>query len=352
MSSDRAAVFGECPTPWAESDTVLLGHGGGGRLSAQLLSRVILPALHNPVLARLEDQAVLPVEKGQLAFTTDSYVVTPLFFPGGDIGDLAVNGTVNDLAVGGARPRFLSLGLIIEEGFAIKDLQRVLKSVAAAAARAGVQVVTGDTKVVGRGSADGLFINTSGIGIVPDGVELGCRRVRPGDQILVSGPVGEHGVAILSTREGLSFDGDLRSDTAPLHELCAGLLAACPEVHAMRDPTRGGLAASLVEIATAAQVGLRVDEAKVPVRGVVRGACELLGLDPLLVACEGRMVAFVPEAQVAGALEALRAHPLGKDAAWIGQAVAEHPGEVVLRTPLGGTRALDLPLGELLPRIC
>ena len=351
MSSD-STPFGECPVPNSGPEEILLGHGSGGKLTARLIEKIILPAFRNPALERLDDQAILPFGGARLAFTTDSYVVTPIFFPGGDIGELAVNGTVNDLAMGGARPLYLSLAFILEEGLPIADLERVIQSVRRAAARAGVDVVTGDTKVVGRGSGDKIFINTSGIGLVPPGIDLSSARVQPGDAILVSGPIGDHGVAILSRREGLEFDGQIESDTAPLHELVAAALAAGPDIHALRDPTRGGVAATLVEIATRRGLGLEVDESAVPVRDAVRGACEILGLDPLMVANEGKLVAFVPEASSERVLQALRAHPLGSGACRIGRVTADHPGFVTLRTPIGGQRILDLPFGESLPRIC
>jgi hydrogenase expression/formation protein HypE len=356
MSSDQlAAGFGVCPVPSTETDRVLLAHGSGGLLTAQLVEELLLPAFRNPALERLDDQAVLalPAEPGaRLAFTTDSYVVTPLFFPGGDIGELAVNGTINDLAVGGARPLALSLAFILEEGLPLDELRRVVGSVRAAAARAGVPVVTGDTKVVGRGSGDKVFINTSGIGVVPAGVDLSSRRVRPGDVVLLSGTVGDHGATILAQREGLTLDGALASDTAPLHELCAALLRACPDAHAMRDPTRGGLGAVLVEIASRGKLGVEIEETSVPVREAVRGACELYGLDPLLLANEGKLVAFVPAARAGAALAALRAHPLGRDAVQIGHVTGDGSGLVYLRTPLGSRRILDLPYAEPLPRIC
>ena len=351
MSSD-STPFGECPVPNSGPEEILLGHGSGGKLTARLIEKIILPAFRNPALERLDDQAILPFGGARLAFTTDSYVVTPIFFPGGDIGELAVNGTVNDLAMGGARPLYLSLAFILEEGLPIADLERVIQSVRRAAGRAGVDVVTGDTKVVGRGSGDKIFINTSGIGLVLPGIDLSSARVQPGDAILVSGPIGDHGVAILSRREGLEFDGQIESDTAPLHELVAAALAAGPDIHALRDPTRGGVAATLVEIATRRGLGLEVDESAVPVRDAVRGACEILGLDPLLVANEGKLVAFVPEASSERVLQALRAHPLGSGACRIGRVTADHPGFVTLRTPIGGQRILDLPFGESLPRIC
>ena len=348
----RAEPFGDCPLPVTQSEEILLGHGSGGKLSAQLIERLFVPAFRNPLLDALDDQAILTVEASRLAFTTDSYVVTPIFFPGGDIGELAVNGTVNDLAVGGAQPLALSLAFILEEGLPLADLRRVVESARQAAERAGVRIVTGDTKVVGRGSGDKIFVNTSGIGIVPPGVDLSSRNVRPGDVVLLSGPIGDHGVAILSQREGLTFAGEIASDTAPLHELVAAALAASPRIHAMRDPTRGGVAATLVEIASRQRVGIEVDERAIPVRDVVRGACEILGLDPLLVANEGKLIAFVPARDASAVLAAMRAHPLGRDAVRIGHVTDEHPGTVLLRTPIGGDRILDLPFGEALPRIC
>ncbi|HVJ94314.1 MAG TPA: hydrogenase expression/formation protein HypE [Labilithrix sp.] len=342
-----------CPLPIHEREVILLGHGSGGRLSAELIERLILPAFRNPALEALDDQAVLDLDGfGRLAFTTDSFVVTPIFFPGGDIGQLAVNGTINDLAMGGARPIALSLGFILEEGLPMADLERIIASVRSAADRADVPIVTGDTKVVGRGNADRIFINTSGIGLVPSGVELGSTRVQPGDTIILSGTVGDHGVAVLAQRNGLELQGSLSSDTAALHELVSTLLDACPHVHAMRDPTRGGLAASLVEIASRRGLGIDVDEASVPIRDDVRGACELLGLDPWLVANEGKLIAFVPERHAAEALGALTRHPLGLNAARIGTVTTAHPGSVVARTPLGTQRVVDLPLHEPLPRIC
>jgi hydrogenase expression/formation protein HypE len=344
--------FGDCPVPFVDSEEILLGHGSGGKLTARLVERLILPALDNPALALLDDQAILAVGAGRLAFTTDSYVVTPIFFPGGDIGELAVNGTVNDLAMGGAVPRWLSLSFILEEGLPVRDLERIVASVRRAAVRAGVVVVTGDTKVVGRGSGDKIFINTSGIGVVPDGVNLSSARVQPGDAILLSGTIGDHGMAILTQREGLELDGSLASDTAPLHELAGAALAACPDIHAMRDPTRGGLAATLVEIAGRRRLGIEIDETAIPIRDAVRGACEIFGLDPLLVANEGKLVAFVPEAGADRALAALRGDALGRDACRIGTVVAGHPGFVTVTTAIGGERILDLPFGEALPRIC
>ena len=351
MSSDQVP-FSDCPVPIADMSQILLGHGSGGKLSADLIEKIILPAFSNAALDRLDDQAILTFGNARLAFTTDSYVVTPIFFPGGDIGELAVNGTVNDLAMGGAKPLFLSVAFILEEGLPLADFQRVVASVRRAADRAGVDVVTGDTKVVGRGSGDKVFITTSGIGLVAPGIDLSSSRVQPGDAILVSGTIGDHGIAILSQREGMAFDEPMESDTAPLHDLVARMLDAYPAIHAMRDPTRGGLAATLVEIASRQKLGMQIDETLVPIRDSVRGACEILGLDPMLVANEGKLVAFVPGEGSATVLEAMRHHPLGLNAVEIGHVVDDRRGLVRVRTSIGGERILDLPFGEALPRIC
>lgn len=342
----------ECALPITDTDRILLGHGSGGKLTAQLIERMIIPALSNPALAALDDQALLTISGARIAFTTDSYVVSPIFFPGGDIGELAVNGTINDLAVGGARPIALSLAFILEEGLPLDELRRVIESIRRAAQRAGVPVVTGDTKVVERGSCDRMFINTSGVGLVAPHLNLGSAQIRPGDAILLSGPIGDHGIAIMAHRAGLELEGGVVSDTAALHELIAGVLRECPEVHAMRDPTRGGVAATLVEIAGRGRLGIEVDEAAIPIRDAVRGACELLGLDPLLVANEGKVVAFVPANVADRALAAMREHPLGRHAARIGVVTESHPTIVELATPVGGRRLLDLPFAEPLPRIC
>ncbi|MBA4062765.1 MAG: hydrogenase expression/formation protein HypE [Isosphaera sp.] len=346
MTSDPANL--DCPVPLSGGDRVLLGHGGGGRLSAELLKAVFLP----PSGDALEDQATLPAPGSRIAFTTDSFVVRPLFFPGGDIGRLAVNGTVNDLAVGGAVPRWLSAAFILEEGLPLADLRRVVGSVRAACAAAGVALVTGDTKVVDRGKCDGLFVTTAGIGLVPDGVSLSIANARPGDRVVVSGTIGDHGVAVMSVREGLDFETALESDTAPLHDLTRTMLAACPSIRCMRDPTRGGLASALNELAAASRVGVKLTESAVPVRPEVRAACELLGLDPLYVACEGRLVAVVPPDDADRLVAAMRGHPLGRGAAVVGEVVADHPGTVTLRTPLGGERVVPLLAGDQLPRIC
>jgi hydrogenase expression/formation protein HypE len=350
MSSETP--FGECPMPVLDHDRVLLGHGSGGTLSAQLLERIFYPAFGNPMLDRQDDQAVFDAPGSRLAFTTDSYVVTPLFFPGGDIGRLAVNGTVNDLAMGGARPLYLSAGFILEEGLLLDDLRRIVLSMRAAAQEAGVQVVTGDTKVVGKGSGDQVFINTSGIGVVPAGVCISAERAQPGDAVLLSGTVGDHGMAIMSQRESLGLEGTIASDTAPLHDLVARMVEACPDLHALRDPTRGGVAATLHEIAGRAKVGIELEEGAVPVRDDVKGACEILGFDPLYVANEGKLVAFVPGDAAEAVLKAMRAHACGREAVRIGSVTGEHPGRVVVRTGIGGRRVLERPYGELLPRIC
>ena len=334
---------------------ILLAHGGGGKLSHQLIREVFLQRLRNPILENLDDAAVLPdsLPKGaKLAFTTDSYVVQPVFFPGGDIGKLAVSGTVNDLAMMGARPLYLSAGFILEEGFPIPDLEAILYSMARTAREAGVSIVAGDTKVVHKGSADGVFINTAGVGVIPPGVDLGSARVRPGDAVIVSGPVGDHGVAVMMQREGLQFTSELKSDCAPLNGLVEAILKASPQVHCLRDPTRGGLAAVLNEIASQAGVGIEIEEQAIPVREEVKGVCELLGIDPLYVACEGRLVAFVAEEDAPAVLEAMHRHPHGQGARLIGRTLTEHPGKVVMRTLLGSRRLLDMPAGEQLPRIC
>lgn len=340
-----------CPLPIMERKTVVMGHGSGGRLSAQLIRDLFLPAFDNPYLRRLDDQAVFEVGGARLAFTTDSFVVTPLFFPGGDIGKLAVHGTVNDLAMSGARPLYLSAAFIMEEGLPLDELGRVIASMSEAAGAAGVQIATGDTKVVNRGSADKLFINTSGIGLVPPGVSISASNARPGDAILVSGYVGDHGMAVMSQREGLEFEGAILSDTAPLNRLVEAMLAA-GEIHALRDPTRGGLATTLCEIAASAGVGVEVEAARIPVREPVRAACEILGLDPLFVANEGKLAAFVAPESAEAVLAAMRRTPEGRDAARIGRAVADHAGMVLLKTEIGGSRILDLPFTEQLPRIC
>jgi len=348
-----------CPAPIPERARVLLGHGSGGQLSAVLMREVIGPALagaaagaHSAAVGPLNDAAVVEVAGRQLAFTTDSFVVSPLEFPGGDIGELAVNGTVNDLAMMGAQPLALSLAYVIEEGLPIESLRKITESVARAAARAGVRVVTGDTKVVGRGAADGIFVNTSGIGLVAAGVSVGADRAAVGDTVILSGPIGLHGIAIMSVREGLDFEVEIVSDTQPLNTLVAALVAACPDVHVLRDPTRGGLASALNEIAAASRVGVELREEAIPIPGPVRAACEMLGLDPLHVANEGKLVAIVPAAFAEAVLAAMRGVPEGVDAVEIGRVVGDHPSMVTMRTIVGSQRIVDMLVGEQLPRIC
>jgi len=338
-------------------ERITLAHGAGGKATHTLIEAVFLDAFRNPLLERMEDQAVFTLDgvNGagvRMAFTTDSYVVSPLFFPGGDIGELAVNGTVNDLAMSGARPLHLSAGFILEEGFPVADLQRIVASMAAAATAAGVNIVTGDTKVVERGKADGCFINTAGVGVLERDITLGADRVRPGDVVLVSGPIGDHGVTIMLARGELDISSDITSDTAPLAGLVDTLLSATDGVRCLRDATRGGVATILNEVAVASDVAVVVNEAAVPMRTEVRGASEILGIDPLYVACEGRMIAIVDGAQAAAALAALRSHPLGADAAIIGEVKADPPTLVLLRTEFGGTRIVDMLIGDPLPRIC
>jgi hydrogenase expression/formation protein HypE len=339
-----------CPQP-AEGDLVTLVHGAGAGASARLFEEEVWPRLANAALGERHDGAVLAVEGSRIAFTTDTFVVSPLFFPGGDIGSLAVHGTLNDLAMCGARPLALSCALVLEEGLAFATLRRTLDSLAAAARAAGVPVVTGDTKVVERGKGDGVFINTAGVGLVPVGRDLRPARVAAGDVVLVSGPIGAHGAAVLSVREGLAFESEIASDSAPLPDLVEKLLAAAPGTRCLRDPTRGGLGAVLHEIAAAAGAEIELDEARVPVTEPVAAACELLGLDPLFLASEGRCVVFVPEAEAERALAQLRGHPLGTGAVRIGHVAAGRP-RVILRTRIGGRRLLERPAGEPLPRIC
>ncbi len=346
-----------CPIPIGEYPTVTLAHGGGGRLTQMLIERMFLPAFANPHLQTLHDGAVLALATGpgaaRLAFSTDSFVISPLFFPGGDIGSLAVHGTVNDLAMCGATPLALSTSLILEEGLPMADLWRVVQSMQAAAAAVGVPIVTGDTKVVDRGKGDGVFVNTAGIGLVPAGISIAPNLARPGDLVLVSGAIAVHGIAIMSVREGLAFETTLASDSAPLHTLVQGLIeTAGTGLHVLRDPTRGGVASALNEIAQAARVGIELDERAIPIWDAVRGACEILGLDPLYVANEGKCLALVAPEAASAALATLRAHPLGAEAAIIGQIVASHPGRVLLRSRIGGTRVVDMLSGEQLPRIC
>jgi hydrogenase expression/formation protein HypE len=341
-----------CPTPLQAKDTILLGHGSGGKLSADLVREIFLPAFQNSALEKLDDQAVVEIAGLRVAFTTDSFVVKPLFFPGGDIGSLAVHGTVNDLAMGGAAPLFLSAGFIIEEGLSMDVLRRIVDSMQQAASAAGVQVVTGDTKVVERGSADGLFINTTGLGIVPQGLRLSADQARPGDKVILSGCIGDHGIAILAQREGLEFESKIQSDSAALHLLVSEMLAASDGIRCMRDPTRGGLSSALNEIAAQSQVGIELREVTIPVRDEVRGACEMLGLDPLYVANEGKLVAIVSSTAACAVLEAMQRNPLGQEARIIGTVHQQRKGLVTMRTCLGTTRIVDMLAGDQLPRIC
>jgi hydrogenase expression/formation protein HypE len=341
-----------CPVPLRETPSVVMGHGGGGAMSGELIEHLFLPAFGPAADAALGDSAVVTVGGSRLAFSTDSYVVKPMFFPGGSIGDLAINGTVNDLAMSGARPLVLSTAFILEEGTALADIGRVAEAMGRAASAAGVRLVTGDTKVVDAGSGDGVFVNTAGIGVVPEGIDIRPGRAGPGDVVIISGDIGVHGVAVMSCREGLEFGTPVRSDTAPLHRLVADMLGTGADVHVLRDPTRGGVAASLNEIATAAGVGVELVERDMPIPQEVRDACGLLGLDPLYVANEGKLVAFVAREDADLVLAAMRRHELGAGAVVIGTCVPDHPGMVVTRTGLGGTRVVDLPIGEQLPRIC
>ena len=353
-----SVLFGSCPIPIFEHKQIVLGHGSGGKLTSDLIDKVFLPAFTNPVLAKLDDQAVVTVNGARLAFTTDSFVVTPIFFPGGDIGRLAVNGTVNDLAMSGARPLYLSAAFILEEGLATEDLQRVVESMRAAAEEAGVQFVTGDTKVVNRGKGDQIFITTTGIGVLENGLNISAGRACPGDKIILSGFIGDHGMTIMSQRENLEFEGAIESDCASLNGLVDSMLAI-PEaggnkdfLHCMRDPTRGGVATTLNEIAKRAGVGMLLQETSIPVRESVKGACEVLGLDPLYVANEGKLLAIVAPEMADHVLQQMRRHHLGRNSVIIGEVVPDHPGMVLMTTEIGGTRVLDVMFGEQLPRIC
>jgi hydrogenase expression/formation protein HypE len=332
-------------------ETILLAHGSGGRLSHDLVEKRFLPLLANPALNKLDDSAILEAS-GRLAFTTDGYVVNPIFFPGGDIGKLAVCGTVNDLAMNGARPLYLSLSAIIEEGFLLRDLERIVQSIKKAAEEAEVSIVAGDTKVVNRGQADKLFITTSGVGTVPPGVDISGANARVGDKVLLSGTIGDHGIAIMSQREGLRFSTTLRSDCAPLNRLVLQMLEVSPKIHCLRDPTRGGLATTLNELAGQSKVGIVIEEAEIPVKDEVKAACELLGLDPIYIANEGKLVAIVDPADADKILARMKKNRYARDAAIIGKVTGEHPGKVVMKTKLGPSRIVDMLSGELLPRIC
>ncbi len=335
-----------------DENIVLLGHGSGGGLSHELIEGLFVRYFGNPLLLPLEDASVFALPQGRMAFTTDSYVVKPLFFPGGDIGRLSVCGTVNDLSMRGAQPLYLSAGFIIEEGFSLSDLEKIVASMAVAAGEAGVSIVCGDTKVVERRAADGLYINTAGVGIVAEGVSVSVRNARQGDAVIVSGTLGDHGVTILSQRQSLHFRSPLRSDVAPLNSLAQSILDASTRVHAMRDPTRGGLATTLKEIATGSSVGIDIEEERIPVSDAVKGACEMLGLDHLYLANEGKLVVMVPEPDAPSVLEAMRANVHGRDAAIIGHVTTDHPGMVVIRNPFGTRRILEMLASDQFPRIC
>ncbi len=343
-----------CPLPLRDYPTIVMGHGSGGQMSFDLVRHMFLPLFDHSGLARLGDSTVLelPAEASRFAISTDSFTVTPLFFPGGDIGQLAVHGTVNDLAMSGGTPLWLTAGFVLEEGLPMDDLGRIVTSMANAARDVGIPVVAGDTKVVDRGHGDGIYINTTGFGLVPRSVNIGPELARPGDLILLSGTIGDHGVAVMSQREGLEFETAIESDTSALHSLVASMLSVTQDIHVLRDPTRGGLASALNEIARASGVGIEIDERSVPVRPAVQAACEMLGLDPMHVANEGKLVAFVAREHAEPVLAAMQAHALGGKAALIGAVVDEHPGVVTARTGIGGRRIIDMQVGELLPRIC
>jgi hydrogenase expression/formation protein HypE len=341
-----------CPIPKSDYEHILLAHGGGGTLSHQLINKMFFSQFNNEILNEQHDSAMIDLDKSRLAFTTDSYVVQPIFFPGGDIGELAVNGTVNDLLVAGAHPLYISVGFIIEEGFPIEDLWKIVLSMKKATVNAGVKIVTGDTKVVDKGKGDKIFINTSGIGIIGEDINISPKRCKPGDKIILSGKIAEHGIAILSAREGLEFETAIKSDTAPLNKLFECIEGLGEKIHMMRDPTRGGLASSLNEIAEAAKVGMLIEEEKIPVNDEVNAACEILGLDPLYIANEGKMVVIVSPDIAEEVRKAFRMNELGKDAEIIGEVTSEEPGTVVMKTTIGSKRIVDMISGEQLPRIC
>jgi hydrogenase expression/formation protein HypE len=341
-----------CPMPLRDHPNIVMGHGGGGKLSAELVEHLFLPAFASETLNNLGDSSILAIGEQRLAFSTDSFVVQPLFFPGGSIGDLAVNGTVNDIAMSGAKPLYLSAGFIVEEGLPINQLAAIVDDMADAARAAGVTLVAGDTKVVDKGHGDGIYINTSGIGLIPDGIHIAPQRATPGDVVIVSGTLGDHGMAIMSTREGLAFETQIQSDSVALNGMVADLLATIDDVHVLRDPTRGGVASALNEIAMTSNTGIRIYETRLPVKPPVKSACEMLGMDPLYIANEGKLIAIVPASQSKKALSVMQSHPHGSDAVIIGEVVSAHPGMLVAETALGATRVVDMQVGEQLPRIC
>ena len=352
MSSEIDFSGWTCPLPLRDYPNIVLGHGGGGKLSAELVENLFVPAFRNPAIESLGDAAILSVPRGRLAFSTDSYVVHPLFFPGGSIGELAINGTINDIAMSGGQPLYLSVAFILEEGLPMATLGQIVECMRRAAHSAGVQIVTGDTKVVEKGHGDGCFVNTAGIGVIPEGREVGPGRAKPGDVIIVSGTLGDHGMAVMSVREGLEFESVIRSDSAALNSLVEAIFAASSDIHVLRDPTRGGLASSLNEIAAQSHVGMALIEESLPVKPDVQSACELLGMDPIYVANEGKLVAIVGASSADAVLAAMRRHPLGADAAIVGTVVADRPGMLMAKTKIGGTRVIPMQIGEQLPRIC
>ncbi len=335
-----------------KTDTILLDHGSGGKMSYLLITDLVLPLFDNPILSPLHDGAVLDMDGQRLAFSTDTFVVDPIFFPGGSIGDLAVNGTVNDLAMCGAEPLYLSVGLIIEEGFSRKDLEKILKDMNKASEKARVKVVTGDTKVVPKGAVDKIFINTSGIGEIPDKMDISGRNARPGDKIILSGTIADHGMAVLTQREGMTFDTPVKSDTAALNHMVAKMLSVCKNIHVLRDPTRGGVGTALNEIAGKSGVGIKIYEEKIPLKDAVAGICELLGFDPIYIANEGKLIAFVDPRHAEKVLAAIKEDEFGKDACIIGEVISDHPGRVMMKTQIGGIRIVDMLTGDQLPRIC
>ena len=335
-----------------KDDKVMLDHGAGGRMSHSLIADIMLPVFDNPVLSRLDDGAILDIDGMRIAFSTDTFTVDPIFFPGGNIGDLAVNGTVNDIAMCGANPLFLSVGLLIEEGFPMEELKRILRAMRNAADVAGVKIITGDTKVVPKGAADRIFINTSGLGLIPEGVEISCQRAMPGDRIILSGGIAEHGMTVLTRRAGMSFESSIVSDTAPLNHMVGRMLSASRDIHVLRDPTRGGVGTTLNEIAQSSRVGIAIYEDRIPLNPQVEALCELMGLDPLYIANEGKLVAIVGKDHVKEVLSAMKGDRCGREAAIIGEVVAEDPGSVLMKTKIGGTRIVDMLTGEPLPRIC
>ncbi|MBU1163154.1 MAG: hydrogenase expression/formation protein HypE [Proteobacteria bacterium] len=335
-----------------KEDKILLDHGSGGKMSHSLITDIVLPLFDNPILSQLNDGAIFDIGKKRLAFSTDTYVVDPIFFPGGNIGTLSINGTVNDIAMCGATPLFLSAGLIIEEGFPLADLKTILQEMSIAAEKAGVKVVTGDTKVVPKGAADKIFINTSGIGIIPKNVDIASHRARPGDKIILSGSIADHGITVLTQRQGMTFDSSVVSDTAPLNHMVKNMLSVCHDIHVLRDPTRGGVGTALNEIALKSEVGIKIFEEKIPVKNEVAGICEILGFDPIYIANEGKLLAFVPPDHAEKVLAAVREDKFGKDACIIGEVVSDYPRKVFMQTRIGGTRIVDMLTGEQLPRIC